>query len=77
MSLFSAAADAGATLFFTGEAKHHDQLAVVARGCTLLLSGHTVSERGYLPKLAEHIARIVPGISFTLSQCDAHPLLDV
>ncbi|MSR42300.1 MAG: Nif3-like dinuclear metal center hexameric protein [Phycisphaerales bacterium] len=77
MSLFSAAADAGATLFFTGEAKHHEQLAVVARGCTLLLSGHTVSERGYLPRLAERIAPLVPGISFTLSKRDTHPLADL
>ncbi len=76
MSLFDAAAEAGATLFFTGEAKHHDQLAVVARGCTLLLSGHTVSERGYLPRLAQRIAPLVPGISFTLSQRDAHPLVE-
>lgn len=77
MSLFSAAADAGATLFFTGEAKHHEQLAAVARGCTLLLSGHTVSERGYLPRLAERIAPLVPGISFTLSKRDTHPLADL
>ncbi len=76
MSLFSAAADGGATLFFTGEAKHHDQLAVIARGCTLLLCGHTVSERGYLPRLAERVARFVPGIAFTLSQEDGHPLVD-
>ncbi len=76
MSLFSAAADSGATLFFTGEAKHHDQLAVVARGCTLLVSGHTVSERGYLPRLAERVARLVPGIAFTISQEDTHPLED-
>lgn len=77
MSLFESAAESGATLYFTGEAKHHDQLAVVARGCTLLLSGHTVSERGYLPRLAERIAPLVPGIAFTLSQRDTHPLVDL
>lgn len=77
MSLFAAAADAGATLFFTGEAKHHDQLAVVRRGCTLLLSGHTVSERGYLPRLAERIAPLVPRVAFTLAKRDQHPLVDL
>ncbi|MSR45083.1 MAG: Nif3-like dinuclear metal center hexameric protein [Phycisphaerales bacterium] len=77
MSLFDGALRAGATLFFTGEAKHHEQLAVVARGCTLLLSGHTVSERGYLPRLAQKIAPHVPGISFTLSKHDRHPLVEV
>ncbi len=77
MSLFPAAAEAGATLFFTGEAKHHDQLAVVRGGRTLLLAGHTNSERGYLPRLAERIAPLVPGMAFTLSKRDRHPLVDV
>ncbi len=77
MSLFESAADAGATLFFTGEAKHHEQLAAVRRGCTLLLSGHTNSERGYLPRLAERIAPLVPGMAFTLAKRDRHPLVDL
>jgi len=77
MSLLPSALDAGATLFFTGEAKHHDQLSAVGKGCTLLLSGHTVSERGYLPRLAEKIAPLVPGIAFTLSKRDRHPLVDL
>ena len=76
MSLANAAIEAGATLFFTGEAKHHEHLAMTARGCTLLLCGHTVSERGYLPTLAERLARAAPRMEFTISKVDAHPLSD-
>lgn len=67
----------GATLFVTGEARHHDQLSAMASGCSLLLAGHTVTERGYLPRLAERIAPIVPGVAFTQSKADGHPLVEV
>lgn len=77
MSLCDLAVDSGATLFFTGEAKHHDLLAANRRGCAVLLSGHTVSERGYLPTLAQRLAPKVPGMSFAISQRDAHPLSDL
>ncbi len=77
MSLFDAAVEGGATLFVTGEAKHHEQLAAVRRGCTLLLCGHTNTERGFLPRLAERLAPLVTGIAFTLSQRDRHPLVDM
>jgi len=48
----------------------------VRQGCSLLLSGHTISERGYLPRLAERLARETAGTSFTLSKADRHPLVD-
>lgn len=75
MSYCDAAIDAGATLYITGEARHHEQLAANARGCTLILAGHTVTERGYLPRLAERLARATPRMSFTISQRDMHPLI--
>lgn len=68
---FSLAADAfarGATMFVTGEARHHDRLAVVARGCTMLLPGHTETERGYLPRLARSLAERLPGVEFACSK---------
>jgi dinuclear metal center YbgI/SA1388 family protein len=74
---FSLAADAlarGATLFVTGEARHHDQLAAVARGASLLLAGHTNTERGFLPRMCERLASSLPGVSLTVSRCDRHPL---
>ncbi|MBL9141043.1 MAG: Nif3-like dinuclear metal center hexameric protein, partial [Phycisphaerae bacterium] len=76
---YQLAADAfarGATLFVTGEARHHDQLACVERGASLLLAGHTNTERGYLPRLCERMAALLPGVSFTCSRIDAHPLRD-
>jgi dinuclear metal center YbgI/SA1388 family protein len=76
MGLMRSALEAGATLFFTGEARHHEQLAALRQGCSLLLSGHTVSERGYLPRLAERLARVAAGTAFTLSKADRHPLVD-
>ena len=76
MSLFADARARGATLFVTGEARHHDQLAAAAGGCGLLLAGHTVTERGYLPRLAERLAAACPGAMLTVSKADAHPLSD-
>lgn len=76
---YQLAADAfarGATLFVTGEARHHDQLACVERGASLLLAGHTNTERGYLPRMCERLAALLPGVSFTCSREDAHPLRD-
>lgn len=76
---YQLAADAfarGATLFVTGEARHHDQLACVERGACLMLAGHTNTERGYLPRMCERLAALLPGMSFTCSREDAHPLRD-
>ena len=63
-----------ATLFVTGEARHHDHLSAIASGITLLLPGHTQTERGYMPELARRLAVALPGVSFTTSQVDQPPL---
>ena len=73
-SFIGDAAARGATLLVTGEARHHDHLAAVAAGLTLLLPGHTQTERGYMPTLARRMAEALPGVSFTTSQCDLPPL---
>ncbi len=75
-SLASEAFARGATLFVTGEARHHEQLSCVAQGCALLLAGHSQTERGYLPRLAARLASGLPGVSFQCSKKDAHPLSD-
>jgi dinuclear metal center YbgI/SA1388 family protein len=72
-SLLARAADQGCTLFVTGEARHHDQLAARARGCDLLLAGHTQTERGYLPTLARLLEPHVPGVKLMVSKVDAPP----
>jgi dinuclear metal center YbgI/SA1388 family protein len=70
-SLMSKAADQGCTLFVTGEARHHDQLAARARGCDLLLAGHSQTERGYLPRLAASLVPHLPGVRVIVSRVDA------
>jgi dinuclear metal center YbgI/SA1388 family protein len=72
-SMLSKAVEAGCTLFVTGEARHHDQLAARAMGCDLVLAGHTQTERGYLPRLAALLAPHVPGVKLLVSRADAPP----
>jgi dinuclear metal center YbgI/SA1388 family protein len=72
-SLLAKAADQGCTLFVTGEARHHDQLAARARGCDLLLAGHTQTERGYLPTLARLLKPHLPGVKLAVSRMDGPP----
>jgi dinuclear metal center YbgI/SA1388 family protein len=73
-SLLDAAIAEGCTLFVTGEMRHHEVLSALARGCGVLLAGHTNTERGYLPSLAARLAREVPGLETRISTCDRDPL---
>lgn len=54
-SLADAAIAVGAGLFVTGEMRHHEVLAALEKGCAVALAGHTNTERGYLPVLAEKL----------------------
>jgi len=72
-SMMAKAAGAGCTLFVTGEARHHDQLAARARGCDLVLAGHSQTERGYLPHLAASLRPHLPGVSIQISSSDTPP----
>lgn len=54
-SLVSAAIEAGCEVFFTGEMRHHTVMDAVSRGCTVLLAGHTNTERGYLRLLRKRL----------------------
>jgi dinuclear metal center YbgI/SA1388 family protein len=74
MSLLPDAERAGATLFVTGEARHHDQLDAVARGIELVLAGHTATERGYLPTLATRLRNACPGVVAQISRADRAPV---
>lgn len=42
-------------LFITGEMSHHRVLYAHARNCSVILTGHANSERGYLPVLEKNI----------------------
>jgi dinuclear metal center YbgI/SA1388 family protein len=55
-SLALEAMKAGCEVFVTGEMKHHEVLACVEGGMSVVLAGHTETERAYLPRLAERLA---------------------
>ena len=66
----------GCTVFITGEMSHHDLLKAQSSGCTVMLIGHTESERCYLPvlgaRLSEELGSTCPKI--VLSRTDRPPL---
>lgn len=66
-----------ADLLVTGEMRHHDVLAHVARGASVLLTEHTNCERGYLPTLAERLAAACPTLAVSVSARDRDPLAPV
>jgi dinuclear metal center YbgI/SA1388 family protein len=70
-SVCELAIDDGCEVFITGEMTHHQVIAATARGCTVMLTGHTNSERGYLPKLKEQLETLLPEASITVSKADA------
>jgi putative NIF3 family GTP cyclohydrolase 1 type 2 len=64
-----------ADLFVTGEMRHHDVLAKLRHGASVLLSEHTHTERGFLPSFARRIEAAAEGqIQVLVSQIDADPL---
>lgn len=68
------ARDDRCALFVTGEMKHHEVLAATHAGLGVLLAGHTNTERGYLGRFAEALARAAPGARFLVSRADRDPL---
>lgn len=46
---------ARADVLMTGEMRHHDALAAVARGCSVIVAGHAETERPYLPTFAKSL----------------------
>ncbi len=71
--LVDTARAAGATLFLTGEMRHHDVLAAKASGMTIVLAGHTNTERGYLPTLRDRLAAAMPASDVMISDEDRTP----
>jgi dinuclear metal center YbgI/SA1388 family protein len=64
-----------AELFVTGEMRHHDVLAKVRQGASVLLSEHTHTERGFLPNFARQLEAASRGqLQVLISQVDADPL---
>lgn len=65
---------APADLLLTGELGHHDVLAHVAAGGTVVLTDHTNCERGFLPTYARRIEAALPDTRVHISVHDADPL---
>jgi dinuclear metal center YbgI/SA1388 family protein len=64
-----------ADLYWTGEMRHHDVLAALERGTSVVLCEHTNTERGYLPVLRERLDEALDGdVFFDISRSDAEPL---
>lgn len=61
-------------LLLTGEMRHHDVLARVAEGTSVILTEHTNTERGYLPQLATRMLQALPKLQIAISQVDRDPL---
>ncbi len=61
-------------LFLTGEMRHHDVLAAQADGCTVVLAGHTNTERGYLKVMRKRLQQEMTSLKVVVSRKDADPL---
>lgn len=64
------------SVFITGEMRHHDILRAQAAGCSIILAGHTNTERGYLPILAKRLTKLLGDTAPTIlvSRKDRDPL---
>lgn len=68
----------GVDLFVTGEMRHHDVLAKVRAGSSVILSEHTHTERGFLPEFARRLTALAEGqVEVRVSVRDADPLRTV
>ena len=59
----------------TGEMSHHDALAATAAGTSVLLAGHSNTERGYLRILRRRLKKALgPQVRIEISKSDRDPL---
>lgn len=65
----------GCHVYVTGEMKHHETLAAVEAGMSVITAGHTATERGYLPHLATQLGERLPGIRVEVSRADRSPFV--
>lgn len=62
-------------VFFTGEMTYHEVWDLLNEGCSVILAGHSNTERGYLPRLAERLRAALPGVNAVVSKSDRSPLV--
>jgi dinuclear metal center YbgI/SA1388 family protein len=58
----------GCEVFVTGEMSHHQVLGALNAGMSVILGGHTSTERGYMPRLCEALA--ARGFDAFVCECD-------
>jgi dinuclear metal center YbgI/SA1388 family protein len=69
-SLAKLAKGEGCELLITGEMTHHEILAARQSGLSILLAGHTNTERGYLPRLKSKLESLLSDAQIQLSTKD-------
>tara|TARA_R110000744_G_scaffold2146_2_gene8501 strand:- start:1060 stop:2211 length:1152 start_codon:yes stop_codon:yes gene_type:complete len=57
-------------VFITGEMTHHQITEAKQSGISVLLAGHTNTERGYLPRLKDKLEELCPSIDIMISEKD-------
>jgi dinuclear metal center YbgI/SA1388 family protein len=67
----------GCEAFVTGEMKHHEVMEAINAGMSVILAGHTRTERGFLARLAESLSAKMPKIDVRLSGADRDPLVSM
>lgn len=67
----------GCEVFVTGEMKHHEVMAALNSGMSVILAGHTNTERGYLPRLAMRLGGALAGVEVRVSKADRSPRVPV
>lgn len=66
-----AEADGQAEVYLTGEMRHHDVLDAVQRGVSVVLAGHTQTERPYLATYARRLRSLTGrAVTWSLSRAD-------
>ncbi|MBL8760745.1 MAG: Nif3-like dinuclear metal center hexameric protein [Phycisphaerae bacterium] len=73
--LAPAARAEGCDVFVTGEMKHHEVLAALHAGTSVVLAGHTNTERGYLARVSTKLGELLPGCRVIISGQDRDPLV--
>lgn len=68
--LMELAAREGCRVFVTGEMRYHAVVNALDHGLSVILGGHTNTERGYLPRLAERIRALAPDLEPLVSTQD-------
>lgn len=75
--LADAARADGCKLYLTGEMRYHEVIAMLDAGVSIILAGHTNTERGYLPRLADRLTELLPQVQFAVSARDRTPFVIV